>query len=627
MRIDRAESDRWWLADKECVGDRLFSYYDRLRQKVGNAWRERFVTWARLYNNSRILGLGPTQYTARVDDASMRLNLIGAVIETLLSKISSSRPAPQFLTSGADYKLRRKTKKLNKFGKGTLHQTKTYEIAPMILLDALVFGTGIEKVFGDHEEQRLCGERVFPWELLLDPIECWYGQPRTWVQRKYVERDVLLERFGGNGRSQVARAIRDATKASADDLGRDLTSDQVLVLEAWRLPSSSKAKDGRHIIAIQGCVLRDEPWTRERAPFAVFRWREPLVGFWGTGVAESLMPTQFELNTLLQKIQKAFALVGVPRVLLDEASGIPKEHITNDIGAILRYRAGSNPPVVIAPQTIHPEVFAQVDRLWARGFEQEGVSQMSAAASKPAGLDSGEALREYGDQTSERFVAQMRRWETFHMDVVRISLDEVRSMGGVRVDVPDRNAKDEVDWKDVSLEDNAYVLQCFPMALLPQQPAARQQRIEELTEAGWFTRDEAMELMDFPDMEEAVESATAPRTSIRQRIDRMLDGEYIAPEPFDVAQGPQSPAITMVLAAYLVERERGCPDNILQLLRDWLEACDALLNPPQAPTIAGPTTTPVDPMAMPQGGAPMVPMQAPAAGPPAQTMPLQPMAA
>lgn len=610
-------TDRWWLAKEDTVAQQLFSYHDRLRTRLGSPWRERFVTFARLYNNSRMLGLGPTQYSQRLDDGAMRLNVVGAVIETLLSKISSSRPAPQFLTSGADYKLRRKTKSLNKFGKGVLHQTGTYEIAPSILLDSLVFGTGIEKVFGDEGRKRVCAERVFPWELLLDPVECWYNKPRTWVQRKFIERDVLLERFGGK-RTKVREAIVRATRASADDIGRDLTTDQILVVEAWRLPSGPDAGDGRHVIAIEGCALRDEEWKRERSPFAVYRWREPLVGFWGTGVAESLMPNQFEINTLLQKIQRAFKLVGVPRILLDVASGIPKEHLTNDIGAILQYRSGTNPPVVIAPQTIHPEIFSHLWQLYARAFEQEGVSQMSAAASKPAGLDSGEALREYGDQTSERYIANMRRWETFHMDVVRIGLDEVRSMGGVCVDVPDRNAKDEVDWKDVSLEDSAYVLQCFPMALLPQQPAARQQRIEELTSAGWFTRDEAMELMDFPDMEEAVESATAARRSIRQRIDRMLDGDYIAPEPFDVMQGPQSPAITMVAAAYLVERERGCPDDVLQILRDWLEACAALLAPQ-------PTSPSMQPQGGPPPGAQQMPQPAQSAAPP--MVPAVPMAA
>jgi len=195
------------------------------------------------------------------------------------------------------------------------------------------------------------------------------------------------------------------------------------------------------------------------------------------------------------------------------------------------------------------------------------------------------------------------------MDVVRIGLDEVRDIPGFQVDVPDRNQKIELSWKEVNLSDSAYVLQCFPEALLPQQPAGRQQRIEELTASGFLQKDQAMELMSFPDMEEATSSVTAPRTSIRMRIDQMLDGKYISPEPMDVAAGPQSPAITMVLAAYLEERERGCPDETLQLLRDWLEECSALLQPPQPaemPTQAPQgQPMPVDPtMAAPPGAVP-----------------------
>lgn len=573
--------DRWWTAAGGDVADRLFAYHDRIRSRLGSGWRERWVTFARLYSNERILALSPGSYTTRVDDASMRLNVVSAVVDTLLSKIGQSRPAPQFLTSGADYKLRRKAKKANKFGKGMLHQCGAYETAPMVLLDALVFGTGVFKVHSS--DKKLDGERVFPWELLLDPVESWYGKPRTWLQRKFIERDVLLAKFGGDPRSASYKAIESATRADRDDLGRAVESDQILVLEAWRLPSSDGAKDGRHVIAIEGAALLDEKWKRCRAPFAVFHWRKPLVGFWGRGVAESLMPVQYEINTLLKKIQRAFALLGVPRVILDASSGVPEFHINNEIGAIIKCRTGAAPPTVIAPQTIHPEVFQHLGWLYQRSFEQEGISQMAAAAARPAGLDSGEALREYGDQTSERFVDSMRRWESFFMDIVRIGLDEVRAIGGVSVDVPDRNVKEDLSWSDIDLQDSAYVLQCFPMALLPQLPAARQQRIEEMTAAGWFGKEEAMELMDFPDLEDATSAATAPRTSIRQRIDRMLDGEYIAPEPFDVAAGPQSPAITMVLSAYLSERENGCPDDILQLLRDWLSACNALLQPEAAP--------------------------------------------
>jgi hypothetical protein len=44
--------------------------------------------------------------------------------------VAKNKPAPQFLTSGADYSMRRKAEKLNKFGKGMLHQSGMYRIAP-----------------------------------------------------------------------------------------------------------------------------------------------------------------------------------------------------------------------------------------------------------------------------------------------------------------------------------------------------------------------------------------------------------------------------------------------------------------------------------------------------------------
>lgn len=596
---------KWWKADDNLVATQLWGYANRLRERYGDAMRGRFERNARLYGNETLQGLGLSSYTTLRDDSTMRLNVIKAVIDTIVSKISSNRPAPQFLTNGADYKTRRKTQKLNKFGKGVLHQSGVYDIGSLLLRDACVFGYAITKLYGD--DNRICAERVYPWELFTDAQESYYGKPRTFVQRKYIDRDVLLSRFGGGKQSTKYKAILGAKASDRDDVGRDLSSDQLLVVEGWRLPTSYDGKliGGRHCIVIEGnVVLLDEEWKRANAPFAIMAWDDALIGMWGRGICDSLVPIQYEINVLLKKIQAAFALLGIPRILLDMASGIPVAHLNNSIGAILQYRAGTQKPEVIAPQTIHPEIFSHLWALYARAFEQEGVSQMSASASKPPGIDSGEALREYGDQTSERFVEKMRRWEKFHMDIVERAIELVREMPNVKVGVPMKGGRDDVAWKDVAVEEDRYILQVFPISLLPQQPAGRQQKIEEMLSAQLISPDQAKELMDFPDMEGMFDEINAPRASIRQRIDRMLDGEYISPEPFDVAAGPQSPAVTLVLATYLLEREMGAPEDVLQLLRDWLSECNALLTPaaPGAPQQAAQPVAPVQqlPQAQPQ---------------------------
>lgn len=586
IRIPKGQDLRWWRADKGAVALALWSYRFRIAERQKDQER-RFLTNARLYGNMNIIGLRPATYSLRMDDDRMRLNVVQSVIDTAASKIASTRPAPQFLTSGADYDLRRKAEKLNKFGKGLLHASDFYKIAPQLFRDGAIFGTGIGKIF--TQDKRIRCERVYPWEIYLDHQESFYGAPRTLVQRKFIDRDVLLDVYG-SGRTKARDAILAASVAPESDIGRDPLCDQVEVLEAWHLPTGPDAGDGRHVIALNDYPLLDEEWTRDRLPFVFYRWDEPVTGFWGRGAAEMLAPIQYEINVLLQKIQRAFHLLGVPRVFIDAGSGVPKAHVTNDIGAIIQVNPGASPPQVVAPATVNPEIFNHLNWLVQRAYEQVGVSEMSAASRKPAGLDSGAALREFDDIESGRFVLPARRYEDLHLDAVRVGLDEAREIRGFSVDVPDKNAKIEVRWADVSLDDSAYVLQCFPSSLLPQQPAGRLQRVSEMIASGMLTKEQGVELLEAPDMEDMGNALTAFRKRVRMALASMLDGgAYVPPEPFfDLAT-----CVEMARSTYLEEQIRGCPEDRLELLRRFIEESMALMGPPPGAAPGGPQAPPV----------------------------------
>jgi hypothetical protein len=559
-----------------------------LESESVRARRDACLRYARLYGNSEILGLSFNEYTRRRSDERLALNVIASCIDTATAKIAKNKPAPQFLTNGADYDTRRKADKLNKFGKGLLHVSNAYRSGPAIFRDACTFGKGWVKVYS--EGKRICAERTFPWELLFDDCEAMYGAPRTLIQRKFVDRAVALEAWGGETRKRKA-AILDSSPAEKDAPGRDKLADQIEVFEAWHLPSGKNAGDGRHVICVERGVLFDEAWSRDHFPFATYTLEDPIAGWWGIGMAERLVGIQYEINTLLRKIQETMRRFST-MVIVDSAANIPKPHFNNAIGNILTVPGMDKAPVVVPPQTVHPEMFEQLDRLYQRAFEEVGVSALSARSQKPAGLDSGVALREYNDIESERFVIAGQRYEQFYMDIVRLGIEEARAIPGFTVDVPDRREKVEIAWKDVRLEEAGYVLQCFPASLLPQTPAGRLATIQELLGAGLLSPDAAMDLLDFPDLEDAMGGINAGRNAVRSRVAAMLDGgEYKSPEPFDDLQA----IVTMVPRVYLEERERGCPEDRLEMLRDYVEEAQALLD--QAAQAAAPPAPAADPMA------------------------------
>ena len=176
------------------------------------------------------------------------------------------------------------------------------------------------------------------------------------------------------------------------DFGNTTLVDQIEVLEAWHLPSGEGATDGRHVICISNATLVDEQWDKGSFPFVFVRWTDPMLGFWGEGVACDIQGMQVEINKLLMKIQRAFHLMSVPRIYVENGSKIRKSFFNNEIGTIIPYTG--QPPVQMTPPSLNREIFDHLERLYNRSFEIAGISQMAATSMKPAGLNSGAALRE-----------------------------------------------------------------------------------------------------------------------------------------------------------------------------------------------------------------------------------------
>jgi hypothetical protein len=607
MRTDA----RWWTAEPARLAGRVCETLDRFERQDQDRLAE-LLTHARLYGGTKQLGLGPASYSTNLPGERLKRNVVASCVDTAVAKLAKNRPAPQFVTNGAAWDTRRRVGKLNKFAKGLLHQTDAYRLGPVKLREACVFGTSLVKIVPRGKVIGL--EGAFPWEVFVDALESLYGEPRQLVQRRFVDRAVALEAFVGEGRGVGERRAAIELAPTPDDqanaMGRDATCDQIEVVEAWRLPSSDEADDGRHVIVTRRGVLLDEKWTRQSFPFVVMRWEDPLVGFWGRGMADRLKGIQFELNKLLQRIQLAMHTFSATKVYLDEASGIPKAHVDNVTGTVHMVSRGGTPPVIVPQQAVHPEMFAQIDRLVAAAYEEVGISQLAATSRKPAGLDSGAALREFNDIESERFVIAGRRWEEWHLDIVRRALDEVREMPGFTIDAPDRREPETLEWADVNLAESAYTLQCFPVSLLPQTPAGRIQMVQELASAGWIDPGTGMEMLDLPDLEEMWSRVTASRRHVRSVLNSLLDGgEREAPDgSIDLRV-----ALELSSAAVWEAEDNGAPEDVVESVRQYRDAVASLMAKAAAPPPAAAPPMPAEamgPQAAPAGPPVPAPMAA-----------------
>jgi hypothetical protein len=628
------DDTRWWVqGDSTDAAARMIEFADRLKKHQG-VRNQQNILHSRLYSNSDVSGLGLHEYTNAQSTLGqlagrISLNVIQSCVDTLLSKICKNKPRPAFVTNGANWPQQQKAKKLERFTQGVFYEEKLFEKSIMVGLDALVFGTGAFKFQFNPDTGRLEAERAFIDEIRVDDADGVYGKPRQMFQRRLIAKDVLLDCYPGQ--ADVIRGLPTPEELRTVKGAAAMCE----VWESWHLRSGSKAKDGKHMIAVQGACLYQEEWTIDRFPFAFLRYKPKLLGFWGCGVAEVLTGIQIELNRLVRSVSEQLRRKGRGRIFVQVGSKIVPGHMTNNIADIINYVG--HPPIVDSGNAVAPEEFAQIDRLYQKAFQECGISQLSVSAQKPSGLDAAVALREFSDIESERFAKFSQGWEQLFLDAAEVQLDLMRMENPKDYEVsnPHRRFTEKINWKDVNLLQESYAIQMTPVSSLPDTKSARLQRVEELKNGGYITQAIAAKLLDMPDIDAETKLGTAAIEDVEATISAILDDAKPCFYPPEEYQNLQL-LMERSLASYLYAKHHGCDEERLSMLRDLMDQTKALLAPPPPPPApAQGAPPPMPPMGGPMPPGPMPPMPMQGGQPPNMSMqnntnvkiPLQPTVA
>lgn len=557
------------------------------------------VVSARLYGNSSLFGIPGANYARllAVQNAvreRVTYNVVQSVVDTVCANVAENKPKPYFLTSGGNYRMQRKAKRLNQFVDGVFYENAAYDLGGLAFRDGCIGGDGLIHVFARNE--RVTFERVLSAELYVDEVEAMYGSPRNMHRVKNVDRLELANHF-----PKAKAAILGADLSNPQDSGNVANiADMVTARESWHLPSGPGAKDGKHIVSIDGAVLFQEEWEHDFFPFARFQWCPRPLGYWSQGLAEQLQNLQLEINKVLYMIQRSMHLAGTFKVFLQNGSKIVKEHLNNDIGAIVNFTG--QPPIFYVPQVVPPEYYQHVATLIERGYQIGGVSQLAAAAKKPDGLDSGKAIRAYKDNDSDRFRTIGRYNDKLYLDLAKLSIAVAKDIakdnrGHYEVTVPGKKFLQKMDWKDIDLDDDEYVMQCFPVSKLPSEPAGRLETIQEYIQAGMLSPRQGKRLLDFPDLDQVEGLQNAAEDVLTEVLDKIVDeGEYTPPEPEDDI----SLARELVLEYLARGRTQDLEPERMEMLRCFLTQVDelqTLAQPPAlpAPMAGGPQAQPAPP--------------------------------
>ena|SRR5271157_1098594 len=604
----------WWLAESENdLVSQLLSTTEYLKRTNLNRIRQASV-FSRLFSGKPLYNFLAANSTL---DTSNQLpigrptaNVCYSCTDTLVSRIAGQdKPKPVFLTDGGNYKERKIAQEANAFIQGELFRLKAYESGPMLLRDSCVLGNGLWKVY--RKDDKVALDRTLETELLVDFNDAYYNNPQQLIQLKVVDRGSFEAHF-----PDKKGIIQSATRGNVDSTPRstETVSDQFIIAEGWHRRSGPSAKDGRHtIVCSAGLIFDDDTWDKDRFPFTKLSYNPNMVGYFSQGLIEILMPTQMEIYRMLIVASQAIELMGVPRIFIDELSKILETSFNNRIGTIIKGRG--NPPQFLNATSNAPEIYQWIIWLIQNAYQMSGISAMSAQGTKPAGLNSGESIREFDSVQDDRFAAFSQRYKDVFTDlsylIVDVASDIAEDTGKYSTVYPGKDGIREVDFKNIKLLKNNFVIQCFEESSLPKDPAGRQAKLSEMLAAGEISNQEFRRLSNFPDLEQSDRLASALEERILHALDQIVeDGEKnyaeIAPDAFIL--DPSDMATTLCVNYINLYATQELEEEKMQVLRNWFTQVQALKQAAQPPApqpmpAAAPQTPPTAPPAAPIGPA------------------------
>lgn len=514
----------------------------------------------------------PTVY----DRYKLTMNVARRCVDTVHGRITQNKPKPTPLTVGGVYSSMKRAKMLDRLGQGMSYHADVPRITREACKDAEVFGTGCVHTYEDWDGMPAC-ERVFIDEIVVDEADGLNRRPRILFRYRAIDK---LELLANPKYKKFKDKIQNAALPEENGflIVRNGIADQVGLAEAWKLPSNPYSNDGRHVICLNNVTLLDEPWEKTYHPFSFIRWCDRSLGFFGQGITEQVSGIQFEINALLLKIQEQMRLSG-PKVFLERGASIVPQHINNELWGIIEYSGQA--PTFATFDAVSADQFQQLDRLNGQAFQEIGISQLAAHGEKPAGLNSGKALLTYNDLETSALSVFGSEWEDLHIDIYRKQIDIAREshmkpdvegnprVFKVRYPVKARGDRflREVKWSDVNVSNQDFTLQVFPTSMLPSTPAGKLQAIGDMLDRGMLKGDQAISLLDFPDLERITSLITAAIDDIDMMTEEMLDnGMSLTPEPFSNLEM----AIERMSSQLLRAKVQEYPDDRQELLRNYI---------------------------------------------------------
>lgn len=532
-----------------------------------------------------------------------RWNYARAITETFTEKLTGlDEPKTQLVATDATWEERTAAVWADRFIEGNMHQGQgnfldTWDLGRHAFLVAgVATGTVAIRTEPDFVCKRVRSILRSTLNTFVDPGDYAFGQPLTFVDVTWDNPEYLVEddRYKGMTDHIMASALVPPHHRETSEYGACLDTPMVKRISAWRLPFGSFK--GREAVIIGGKKVIWEDWEYPTPPLAFFGMKRAVGdNFWAENFIEIMMGAlelADECNAIFENTMRRLSQT---YAIYDSANTSPSEWLNAKDVVALAYdgNKGGQPPQIIQPGLAHSDYFQYQDKNIEVAHALTGVSQMHVSSQSPAGTDSGRAKRLEAALLPERFAKIQRNWRHFMaVDVGMNQLRAARQIGKVepnwQVTWPGQDFEAKVGVKALNLDEKIYTVRAYAVSEQKNTPADRAQTAQEWLDQKLITLEQYNIIISgaYDTPKEAKGHATQ-RRYVAKVVDEILHGdedlvgdenrymaeEYMPPPPWI---DPAS-ALAQAFEIYLQAMIDKMPQNRRNLLRRFLEDCDALL--------------------------------------------------
>ena len=594
----RATHPRWWQLEGDEMAHEVCAIVDGLisDQKPRT---KRYLQLTSLYEMRSLTGFNAAAYdTADSLYQDLYVPVARSLCDTVQSDIAGrQRVKPMFSTTAADWRTRRRAKKMDRFVEAVLHQQQGvymdgWELCDDAFLDEAICGAGVTRAYVDDSQGKptIVIDRMRPGRFKVDAREAEMGDPQNYFCDDWADEDHLIAVYcddpdldiDEDEREKRRHAIHNAAltdqSVTIEMHGATRIARSVLVRYAWRLPIS-KDKPGKEVICVPQAVLFERDYTRNAPPAVVWRWSRERCGFWGIGLIEETRQLATEFNRALQQLQNRMVLCANKRTYYRPDSVEKADLEQNETETLVPVQQGFEYPQESIVPPFTPQEVEYIQMVRSLCYESPGVPQMGATSRKEAGVTAGVAIRTLIDLATKRFSVKARYGYEYPFcalakQIVHACAEYVEETGNdIEVALPGKRGAKSIKWSEAAIDIENLIVQISAGSALPNEPAGRMQTVSEAYQMGLMSPSTYKRLIAWPDLAAETDRESAEYEYLEELIDQYLDAEdiadakYVPPDGYIMAK---EEAMVQVTQCYFLALRDGAPKMNLDLLRNYL---------------------------------------------------------